>query len=314
MTAIPKSDLSVEAPGEGLLAAFKGARPAAPAWFEAALARAPHRSVFEAAGAQLELLAWGEPGAPGLLLLHGNGAHADWWAPIAPAFADRYRVAAISWSGMGGSAWRPAYTMSQFVEELLAGAEAAGLFAAAQNPILVGHSFGGFPTLAAAARHGARFAAAISVDSPIFPPGAPDEGPPTRTGPNRIYPTFEAALARFRLAPPQPCANAYYVDHIARGSLKAVDGGFTWRFDPALWSRFEPGDGRALPAAAGCRLGAIWGADSVLCRPDVIAYMRTLYLAGAPFRAIKHAQHHVMLDQPQAFIAALDEMIAELCR
>ena len=114
------------------------------------------------------------------------------------------------------------------------------------------------------------------------------------------------------MAPPQPCANAYYVDHIARASLKPVEGGFTWRFDPALWSRFEPGDGRALPGAARCPLGAIWGADSVLCRPEVIDYMRTLYPVEAPFVAIAQAQHHVLLDQPIAFVAALDGMISDL--
>jgi hypothetical protein len=33
------------------------------------------------------------------LLLHGNGAHADWWSFIAPYLANNFRVAAMSWSG-----------------------------------------------------------------------------------------------------------------------------------------------------------------------------------------------------------------------
>ena len=44
---------------------------------------------------------WGREGAPGLLLLHGNGAHADWWSFIAPYLANDFRVAAMSWSGYG---------------------------------------------------------------------------------------------------------------------------------------------------------------------------------------------------------------------
>ena len=82
----------IEAP----LAHLRGERPPAPAWFEQAMAQAPERSTFEHQGAQIELLSWGPRGAPGLLLLHGNGAHADWYSFIAPMLAQRYRVAAFS--------------------------------------------------------------------------------------------------------------------------------------------------------------------------------------------------------------------------
>src|SRR5258706_98098 len=64
-------------------------------------------------------------------------------------------------------------------------------------------------------------------------PGAPL---PQRTEP-RIYPNVQAALARFRLAPPQPNENRYILDFIARRGLKPAplaDGsgeGWTWRFD-----------------------------------------------------------------------------------
>ena len=49
---------------------------------------------------------------------NGNGAHADWWSFIAPFFAAHYRVAALSWSGMGGSDWREHYTLEAFVDEM----------------------------------------------------------------------------------------------------------------------------------------------------------------------------------------------------
>jgi len=86
-----------------LLGPFHGERPPAPAWFEAAIARAPERSRIPVEGVGIELLTWGEVGKPGLLFLHGNGAHADWWSFIAPSFADDWRVAAISWSGAGAA-------------------------------------------------------------------------------------------------------------------------------------------------------------------------------------------------------------------
>ena len=103
-------DLSAPA---SLLAPFQGAPPPTPAWFDAAIAQAPERTMITVEGANIELLTWGEVGKPGLLLLHGNGAHADWWSFIAPFFAKDWRVAAISWSGMGGSDWRPASTAAK---------------------------------------------------------------------------------------------------------------------------------------------------------------------------------------------------------
>src|SRR5580693_343441 len=92
------------------LAPFAGAKPPAPAWFDAAIADAPERRLIPVEGANIELLTWGEVGKPGLIFVHGNSAHADWWSFIAPFLADDYRVAALSLSGMGGSDWRETYT------------------------------------------------------------------------------------------------------------------------------------------------------------------------------------------------------------
>ena len=123
------------------------ALPPRAAWFAEAIAHEPERSTFEVEGAQIELLTWGERGKPGLLFLHGNAAHADWWSFIAPQFADTHRCAAISWSGMGRSDWRAAYNIPTFAREAIAAIEVAGLAASGMPPVVVAHSFGGFPTL-----------------------------------------------------------------------------------------------------------------------------------------------------------------------
>ena len=131
-----------------ILEPYHGDRPPAPPWFEHAIGRRPDRSMVEVDGAGIELLTWGERGKPGLLFLHGNGAHADWWSFIAPFFAADFRCAAISWSGMGRSAWRERYSIEGFGEEALAGANAAGLFDAREKPIFIatrGVRHGTFP-------------------------------------------------------------------------------------------------------------------------------------------------------------------------
>src|SRR5436309_2221830 len=122
------------------LAPFAGAKPPAPAWFGDALAQAPERSLIPVAGANIELLTWGEVGKPGLILVHGNSAHADWWSFIAPFLADQYRVAALSLSGMGDSDWRETYTFEGFASEIYDCAKAAGLYEAKVKPIYIGHS------------------------------------------------------------------------------------------------------------------------------------------------------------------------------
>ena len=54
-------------------------------------------------------------------------------------------------------------------------------------------------------------------------------------------PDIDTALGRFRLIPEQPCQHPYVVDYIARQSLRAVEGGWTWKFDPALFDHLEMG-------------------------------------------------------------------------
>ena len=135
----------------GPLARFHGARVEGPEWFDRAIATPAESGWVTVDRAAIHYLRWGARAKPGLILVHGNGAHAYWWSFIAPFLAREYNVAAIDLSGMGDSAHRDAYTMEHFAHELLAVAEHAGMFDNAEPPIIVGHSFGGRVVTAAAA-------------------------------------------------------------------------------------------------------------------------------------------------------------------
>ncbi len=306
-------DQPKEITGEtGPLTAYDGHPPPAPDWFRAAVAVPYQSGAVDVAGARITYQQWGRRGAPGILFVHGNGAHAHWWDFIAPYFSAHYNVAALSFSGMGDSDWRSHYHMSLFAAEQVAVAEETGLFAAARKPVIVAHSFGGFVTLLTGAEHGERFGGMVIVDSPVNPPERPQQGPSRAGRPHRIYPDLATALARFRLAPPQICDNHFLMDYIARWSLKRTDGGWTWKFDPAIWTRFEPGrDPAELLKAARCRIAIIRGEESALMPDDVGDYMRALLGHQVPFVSVPHARHHVMLDQPIAFITALRMLLAE---
>ena len=296
---------------EAPLARYHGARIEGPEWFDRAIATPAESGWVTVEGAPIHYLRWGAREKPGLILVHGNGAHAYWWSFIAPFLAREYNVAAIDLSGMGDSGHRAHYTMEHFARELLAVAEHAGMFDNAEPPIIVGHSFGGFVTILAGALYGERFAGTVIVDSPVSPPDRP-HGPPNREiRPHRVYPTLTDALARFRLAPEQPCENEYILDFIARRSLKEVEGGWTWKFDPSIWTRFSIGDTAERLRSTKCRIGIFRGESSVLMPEEVGEYMFNLLGRAAPVVEIPQARHHVMLDQPLAFVAALRALLAD---
>jgi len=311
-----------EMPSEaGPLGVYKGARPPAPDWFEGAISARYETHYIERDGYKIHYQCWGDASKPGLLLTHGNGAHAHWWDFTAPYFLDDYYVVALTLSGMGDSGWRDNYDMDGFSKDQLAVAEATGLFDHAQKPLLVAHSFGGFVTLHTAAKHSARFGGVVIVDSPVHPPEHNHSGPPRGARANKVYPTLEAALARFRLAPPQPCENHYAMDYIARYSLKEVateevEAGWVWKFDPSIWRRFDM-SGRPpheMVQQVSCPLAFMRGTDSDVVPDDVWDYMQSSMGRQVPFVSIPHAYHHVMLDQPLAFITGLRALLSGFFR
>ena len=317
MSAAPeRPQFTYFAPTEGVLTPFHGEVPPAPQWFTDTVAIEPESAFVTVEGARIHYLRWGDRAKPGLLLVHGNAAHAYWWSFIAPFLAREYNIAAIDMSGMGDSDWRTSYSMETFVAEQLAVCEAAGMFVPDEPPIIVAHSFGGFITMLTAALHGERLAGTVIVDSPVNPPGRPG-GPPKREHrPHRVYPNMAEALARFRLMPPQACENLYIVDWVGRRSLKEVpqengEPGFTWKFDPTIWQDFSIGDTAARLRGAKCRIAIFRGENSILLPPEIGEYMFNLLGRAAPIVEIPQAQHHVMLDQPLAMVAALRALLAD---
>jgi len=305
------NDRSAEISKQGPLAPFEGERPPAPSWFAQTVSLAPESKFVTVEGARIHYLRWGDCARPGLLLVHGNGAHAYWWSFVAPFLARDYNVAAMDLSGMGDSDWRETYSMAVFAQEQLAVCADAGMFGLSEPPIIVAHSFGGFVTMLTGALYGEKLAGTVIVDSPVHTPDRPGRPPMREARPHNVYASLAAALARFRLMPPQSCENLYLVDWVARHSLKAVDGGFSWKFDPRIWQDFSIGDTATRLKETKCRIAIFRGENSVLMPPEIGEYMFNLLGRAAPVVEIPQAQHHVMLDQPLAFVAALRALLAD---
>jgi pimeloyl-ACP methyl ester carboxylesterase len=297
------------------LAAYHGARPPAPAWFDEAIANEPERTFIEVEGARVEVLAWGERGKPGLIFLHGGAAHADWWSFIAPFFAAERRVVAPTFTGMGRSDWRDAYRFEQIVREAREAARISDAFEAGP-PIVVGHSFGGRAAMGLARDFGDELMGAVMVDPPFFAPqNVRPRSPPRPARARRVQPSLSAIVARFRLQPPQRCDNLFILDLIARRSAHEVvdaDGkpGWSLCFDPHYWEKFTWVDAAPIVAAARCPLALIRGAKSQVMHVVDADYLMSFLTPGSPHVAIPEAEHHVMIDQPLAFVSALRTLLA----
>jgi pimeloyl-ACP methyl ester carboxylesterase len=310
------------------LAPFNGAEPPAPEWFKWAIAQEPQRTMVPSHGTRLEALTWGAEGRPGLLLAHGNSAHADWWSFIAPYLAKDYRVTSMSLAGMGASDWRETYRFHDFADDAEAVARATGLYAGGRKPVYIGHSFGGGQVFFTAARYPERMQAAILVDTGFGgpPPEVLEERKkrqellaniPTADRPSRIYPTLEAALARFRLMPPQPAENHYILDFIARRSLRRAplpDGsgeGWTWKFDPEMWEKLDRTDGTFGGVFPELKVPMVhlYGDKSRIIERRAAG--EPGFLTGEVQEIeIPDSHHHVMIDQPLALVAALRTVLA----
>ena len=310
------------------LAPFQGEPPPAPAWFQWAIAQEPERTFVDSHGCKIEALTWGERGKPGLLLVHGNSAHAEWWSPLAPYLAKDFRVTSMSLAGMGNSDWREVYRFHDFADDAEAVSRATGLYEGGRKPIYIGHSFGGGQVFFTAARYPQNMHAAVLVDTGFGgpPPEALEERKkraeklasiPTADRPTRIYPNLQKALERFRLMPPQPVDNYYILDFIARRSLKSApmpDGsgeGYTWKFDPNMWEKMDRTDGvfgGKMPELQVPLIHLVGDSSKIIERRDS---GEPSFLGPEVIEIdIPDSRHHVMIDQPLALVAALRTLLA----
>ena len=137
----------------------------------AAALRAPtegERIAVEAAGIPWSALAWGDPGARPLLLIHGVTSSAAIWWRVGPALAATgRRVVAVDRPGHGQTGhWQGHHRFRDNAADVAAFVRAAGLDR--DDLQVVGHSWGAM-TAAALPAAGLRPATLVLVDPPAVP-------------------------------------------------------------------------------------------------------------------------------------------------
>jgi pimeloyl-ACP methyl ester carboxylesterase len=277
-----------------------------PAWFSAALAAPAGTGAVAVDGTPIAYRTWGEDCTAGLVLVHGGAAHARWWDHIAPLLAHERRVVALDLSGHGDSGRRDHYSLDGWAHEALAVARAAGI---TDPPVIVGHSMGGFVALRAAGLFGADLEGIVVIDSPVqdITPEEQAARESRAFGPLRVYPSREAAIARFHPMPDQPTL-PYIREHVASTSIRAVDGGWSWKFDPAVFGRNRTA--LILLRQLDCRV-ALFFAEHGIVPPKTTELMYDKLGQRAPVIEIPAASHHVMLDQPVALVTGIRTLLSD---
>lgn len=284
---------------------------AIPDWFSKAISQPTESRCVDVNGAAVHYLCWNaqDVDKPGLLFAHGFRAHARWWSFIAPFFVSRFRVIALDFPGMGDSAARPSYEITDFYRSIVGVIRDAGF----DKVTLVGHSFGGSHVARTAFESPESVERAIIIDSYIPVPEI--EGrrpPPMEPRPKNVYPTYEAARARFRLVPEQNRAESYVLDYIARHSLNEVEGGWTWKFDEKFVPRHTEEDRARVPTVLSgivAPVTLIYGDQSiVVSRKLAHGIVKYLRHGHGPI-AIPQSHHHVLLDQPLSLVSALKALL-----
>ena len=287
-----------------------------PFWLERALAVPSETGSVEVAGANIVYETWGEIGNPGIVLIHGSNAHLEWWRFTAPFLADNFRVAALDLSGNGDSDWRERYTSELLAEEVWQVCQAAEL---GDKPFVVGHSFGGWVALETGKYHDAELGGILFMDFTTAPPeeylewGLRAEREGVDPGRKlRVYEEKEAALKRFRFIPEQPGVHPAVLKHLAEYGLKEVDGGWTWKFDPALFDHMEMGAAQRdtftqLTTNRALMLGEKSEDEGAFYAEHMLAITDGLL----PTITVPGTYHHLMFDQPVAVAMSMKMLLLE---
>lgn len=265
-----------------------------PRWFRQALSVPSQRRSISVAGCQIVYRLWGDEG-PLVLLVHGRGAHSRWWDHIAPHLADNARIAAIDLSGHGDSGRRADYGYSVWADDVAAVIQGEG----GGPAIIVGHSMGGSVALTLASDGRLPSSAFVAIDTPV---GVPHTRGGPQTGLPKVYENRIDAENRFRVLPSNSVAHPYIERHIARHSVREVQGGWGWKADASVLPRVQK------PIA---ELGAPEAKVMLLLAERGLATSETTSLVAARFgdetviATILDSGHHIMVDQPIALISVL---------
>jgi len=271
-----------------------------PEWLIQAFDAPPTHQGVEVEGAYVHYLEWGPADGSPVVLVHGGLAHAHWWDHIAPHLAG-HRVVALDLSGHGDSETRVAgYDMMQWGREIVAVIRDAGM----EKPVVVGHSMGGYPSVASGIEAPTEILGVITLDSRFN-----DQEYSRGLKKSREFASLDEALAHFNPVHSKSAldVSAGLLRHIGETSLRREGGSWRWKRDDNYWIRQAPLR-ELLPKLQVPFV--IVQTEYGLVSDEHADEMRALTLAPSVAVKIPGAGHNPMLEQPLALISVLRTLLA----
>jgi pimeloyl-ACP methyl ester carboxylesterase len=252
-------------------------------------------------------LAFDETGSgPPLVILHGLFGSARNWRSFARRLAPRRRVFAVDLRNHGASPWAEPMTYAETVDDLGAFLDARRLGSAA----LLGHSLGGKTAMLYALLHPDRVERLIVVD--IAPVRYVRDHRAVadallRSGAETCRSRAEAG-ARLAGAVADAELRAFLLDN-----LVSANGGYSWRLNlRAIADAMDQLLGFPASADLGFRGPALFVSGR---RSDYVGERHHGAIRGffpeARFAVIEAAGHRVHADQPERFLAVVEEFLGE---
>lgn len=230
-----------------------------------------------------------------LCFIHGSGGNHTNWTRQFTALQDRFDVAVMELPGHGeseGPGEEDVWAYVEWARLLMAG---FGI----EKPVLIGHSLGAAICLGFAIRHGDAAAAIVPVGGGLRMPVNPIILGGLKTAPAAIV----GLAATFSLAKKnRERFSAYITENLSRVSPETLYG------DLFACSRLDLTD-----AAVGIRIPTqlLCGADDRMTPPALSERLRDA-IPGATLATIPGAGHFAMLENPEAFNAALVDFVDAL--
>ena len=238
----------------------------------------------------------GEGKKPPLIFVHGAGASSVVWMDAVRRLQDQRRVLAPDLPGHGQSdRWHPASEVSIAMYRDAVGTVCS--LSKVERAILVGHSMGGLIALAAAAAWPERVAGLVLIATGLRIPVATKTFARIEHEPS----AFPAWLAQVGFSPATPR------DRVERwqGLLVTCEPDIL----AADYRAIDRFDGAPLAPKVRAPVLVVGGADDLLT-PPAFAHALGAALAGAQVAVLPEAGHFLMLEQPDAFFAMLEQFLA----
>ncbi len=263
---------------------------------------APQQTNVQSGDAQINVLSWGDPASPPVLLLHGLSSNAWMWERFAQDAAGTYHLVAMDARGHGDSSAPPdGYDPRTMLADVLAVLYAFGL----EKVAVIGHSMGGRIAAQLAAEHPERVGRLVVVDIGVdVEQEGRDRIRGALSGAPEKFPTRDDA--RKHIARMRPRYPADEVERRVEHALRLLpDGYYGWKYDQrAVLRIFDLSKEVPMGPLAGkvrCPTLLLRGELSDLISAAGAA--RTAELMGAELATVTGGGHSLISEQPEQFAA-----------